>query len=882
MAKTTGRPIRRSVAALGAALLACIPATSAGPSGAPAAKAPLAAPGAAEVRTPAEFLRRQPGSAALTTPDGARLVHASGFSFDTGLARPADAAAAFLAVHGAAFGVTDRHALDLLSRVPAGPVGAVHVGRSIDGLPVFGGDLVVGVSGGAVFLVNAGDVPPAVAGSHALDPEAAAAAARAAVAGGSEPAAATVAAGWRALPGEVRAVYRVDLVTRRPFGDWRLWVDAETGAVLLREDRLRHATAPGRVFEVSPVETAASLCPIGGGGMHTACADPVSVTFEHLVAPTSLAGTQVSVWNCTGGSAPQSKAAVTTSCSAVLPVAGSFDFPVDTSYQSHTDDFAAAMAYAHLDRHVSLFKALDPALPGSAQNPPSLALNGALPALVNVMDGGQPYENAFFSPGLDAMVFGQGAQVDYAYDATVMYHEFTHGAVHAWGGFDLNIDPMGGLWEPRAVGEGTADAMAASETGRSAIGAFIGPSMAGTPVLRDMSDPAASRTCKGNGTIGRRLGFDGVLDGLDGEEHDDGEIWNGFYWEVFDGLRAGGWTGCQGACDAGPAIQYAALRLAAGTGPTYGTYWRSMRSAAAALYPQNPEVASYVECVALRRRLDQCDRTMPIHRGESRVQFVGVRYSHFQVSFTADASGTGVVAICGRQGVPATLHLRKNQPVAITALNPQTLDATIVSDFSMPVTRSCQSGQSDDLSAGAGDAGTWYLMLDAPGAFPGGNPGYEIYKVALSGTGFSVRDPTPTPGTCTPPEAPAQPLTVHPASATVAPHGSLTFTATGGSRTGYTWDLQTNASGGAIDAQSGVYTAGSATGTDLVRVTDSASATRTATVSVANQVAAAAGGGGKGGGCATGGGGAALSLLIALALLLPLRRTSARRPEPRA
>jgi uncharacterized protein (TIGR03382 family) len=879
MAKRTLRSTPGGVAALGVAFLAaCSPAALPGDSGAPAPKAPLAARGPSEVRTPAEFVRRQPGSTALTSADGARLVHASGFSFDTGLARGDDAAAAFLALQGAAFGVTERHVLDLLSQTPAGPVGAVHVGRSIDGLPVFGGDLVVGVTGGKVFLVNATDVPPAVSGSHALGPDAAAAAARAAFAGREPAGTATVAAGWKPLLGEVRAVYRVDLLTQRPFGDWRLWVDGETGAVLFREDRLRHASAPGRYYEVSPVETAAQLCPTDGTGFHTLCASPVAHTFEHLVDATGLIGTQVSVWNCKGASAPTTKAAVTTSCSAVAPVAGSFDFPVDTTYQSHTDDFAAAMAYAHLDRHVSFFKTLDPALPGSAQNPPSQALNGALPALVNVMDNAQPFDNAYFSGGLDAMVFGQGANVDYAYDATVMYHEFTHGVVNAWGDFNPNLDTRGGLWEPASVNEGTADAMAASETGRSAIGAFIGPRMANLPVLRDMSDPGAVRTCKGIGTTSTRLGFDGMLDGQDGEEHDDGEIWNGFYWEVFDGLRSGGWKACGGACDAGPAIQYAALRLAAGTEPTFATYWQSMRSAASALFPNNPEVASYVQCVAQRHGMDQCDRTVPVYAGEKRVQYVQLRWSNLQVSFTADASGTGSFGMCGKHGSAATIHLRKGQPVTLSNINFTTGDATVASDVQLTWNgRTCQSGL-DGITFDPADAGTWYMLIDSPAAFLANNPGYDIFEIALSATGVTARPAPATPATCTPP---AQSLTIYPASATVAPSGTMTFTASSPAGGPYTWSLQTNASGGSIVASTGVYTAGATLGTDVVRVTDSASATKTATVTVANPPPAASGGGGKKGGCATGGGGGTLSILLAAALLLRRRRATDRSAEVR-
>jgi predicted secreted protein len=80
--------------------------------------------------------------------------------------------------------------------------------------------------------------------------------------------------------------------------------------------------------------------------------------------------------------------------------------------------------------------------------------------------------------------------------------------------------------------------------------------------------------------------------------------------------------------------------------------------------------------------------------------------------------------------------------------------------------------------------------------------------------------------------AAATALAISPPSVTLAPSAMQTFTASGGSGTGYTWALSTNNSGGAITA-AGVYTAGTTGGvTDVVKVTDSASATATATVTV--------------------------------------------------
>jgi subtilisin family serine protease len=80
-------------------------------------------------------------------------------------------------------------------------------------------------------------------------------------------------------------------------------------------------------------------------------------------------------------------------------------------------------------------------------------------------------------------------------------------------------------------------------------------------------------------------------------------------------------------------------------------------------------------------------------------------------------------------------------------------------------------------------------------------------------------------------------LTIFPLAASVPPSRSLTFTASGGSGTGYTWSLAINASGGTMNASAGAYTSGRrGSVADLVQVVDSLgnSATRTVTVTRAN------------------------------------------------
>ena len=76
-------------------------------------------------------------------------------------------------------------------------------------------------------------------------------------------------------------------------------------------------------------------------------------------------------------------------------------------------------------------------------------------------------------------------------------------------------------------------------------------------------------------------------------------------------------------------------------------------------------------------------------------------------------------------------------------------------------------------------------------------------------------------------------LAITPSSPTVSPRGTRTFSASGGSGTGFMYALTTNGSGASIDTASGAYVAGPAGATtDVVRVTDSFGNSATATIAV--------------------------------------------------
>ena len=775
------------------------------------------------VAAPAQrFAEAHPASSTIRSADGRLLVHASGFLAANPGRTPESAARNFLSTHGGAFGVAAAQELVLRQAPAPGSVGAVRFGRTVAGLPVFGGDVVVGVDAQSrVFLVNTREVAQTPSGRHALGEAAAVGSVLSSLPGearGALPVA--VAAGWRSILGSLRAVYRVDLIVEQPSGSWRIFVDAETGRPLCRES-LRYSLAePGNVYPVSPAESSDSLCPLSGTG-HALCASPVNVTIPNLVTGTDLRGTQTTVFNCNGADFPTHLPSA--ACASVPALQGNnFNYAADAPlFTSKTDDFSAVNAYFHLDKHVSFFKTLDPTLPGG----PLFAVNGSLPAFVNAQSGGQPFDNAFYDPNIDAMVFGQGAHADFAYDATVMYHELTHAVVQAWGGFDLDIDALGSVFEGAGLNEGTADSMAVSETGRSALGAFLSATETPpAPSFRDMDDPDATRSCQGNGSRISQFGVSNVINGLVGEEHADGEIWNGFYWEIFQGLRAAGVKGCGGSCDAGPEIQYKALQLAAGpAAPTFNTYWQTFKAAAAALFPQQPFVAEYVGCVAKRRKMDRCDRNVPVYAGEAKLQLVRLRYSPFQIVIPATAATR--VIVCSDRGAPSFFYARKDQPVRLGPLAPTTGDATVMADLGPLAIQQCSSTVTPFTLP---EAGNWQVLLDLPGAFTAAGPGEELYLVAASASGIASRPAASAPPTCS-----AGPLAVIAPSTSVPPRGRLTLSAAGGSNTGFNWSFTANRSGGSIDASTGAYTAGpTGSVTDTVNVIDSAngSATRDITV----------------------------------------------------
>ena len=202
--------------------------------------------------------------------------------------------------------------------------------------------------------------------------------------------------------------------------------------------------------------------------------------------------------------------------------------PEDTS--NPDDEFAEVMMFQHVNLIHHYFK-----------NVHGLTdLDYPLQALVNVMlyfEGGlfgqqtgwNDFQNAAFIPeesfaglGLPprpggAIVFGQAGYIDFAYDASVIYHEYTHAMV---GTTRLNgqlVDKWGLDNLPGAMNEGFADYFAASMSGHPYIGTYS-LATAGQHLLRNLAEP---KVCP---------------DDLKTEIHADGKIIGSAMWTLREAL----------------------------------------------------------------------------------------------------------------------------------------------------------------------------------------------------------------------------------------------------------------------------------------------------------------------------------------------------------
>jgi hypothetical protein len=757
----------------------------------------LAAPPPADVERASEKLAARPG-ASVVRARGGGLAHLSGVAEPPAARDPEQSARRFLARHGAAFGA-EPGALETVRVLGApGQAGSAVFRRLVRGLPVFGGEVAVRWRGdGAITTVNG---PPALAGDPTGEHVVAAgdAVAAALAAAGGAPGDVAAETGWVALGEALVPVHRVAHGAGRAAA--YTFVHAGTGEVLWRAARVRSAlpwrpACPGgdgpciRAFPASPL---APPPPDGGG-------NPAADFLLQGLAPApgaKLSGERTAVYDCAGadvglgdlgtcesprpvrpGDPPTLGGQTATYAPAADGKPAGFVADPDPTQLRPDDPFAAQNAYFHIDSHSRFLDALDPL--GFGARTPAGGV-GFLPGYVNVFDGGGPLDNAFFAPGggvgSGRMVFGQGAAVDLAYDAEVLYHELTHAAIDVTAGFQGVPDQLGVDADPDAINEGSADTFAFIHLGESlrdagqdvgsasCLARYFGASL-GLECLRQARN---ERTCRGAGPNSGRN------PGRTGEVHDDGEIWAGFTWALYEEASR------QGVGLAMASALFKAL-LSAGPQPTYEGFAATVRQAIAdsALEPRPeyrlpPAAVAFADCTIAQRDLAGCaDRTVALYSRE-RAQGVvygllssgGGRSTAGQQYFVDVPCGATALRIQSGDTLGAgALYVSYGQPVGFSALPPLTparYDWILRGNHAEAVIRTdgcaecaaCE-GKRTPLGAGrwyfawTGQAGEVFhlgVSIDmADGATPPARPAFALGTCAWGGAVVPAGGSPPTP-----------------------------------------------------------------------------------------------------------------------------------------
>ena len=212
------------------------------------------------------------------------------------------------------------------------------------------------------------------------------------------------------------------------------------------------------------------------------------------------------------------------------------DFLYDWSNPNDPEDlFAEAHMFYHVMNVYRFFQELG--FDHLTQMPLRAVVNFRVPKIMEALspDGElQPFDNAFYLPAgdirdiidrpEDSIVFGQGSRVDFAYDADVIYHEFTHAVVDSTAGLEMSgLDRWGvNLWGG-TLHEGYADYFSCALTGDPQVGEYAGQGFnEDGSSIRDIS---GDHTCPAD---------------LIGEVHEDSLPWSEALWQTRNALIEAG------------------------------------------------------------------------------------------------------------------------------------------------------------------------------------------------------------------------------------------------------------------------------------------------------------------------------------------------------
>jgi len=291
---------------------------------------------------------------------------------------------------------------------------------------------------------------------------------------------------------------------------------------------------------------------------------------------------------------------------------------------SHADPFSEVHLFYHVQQIYDRFQNI--ALHINSSEPPFVTLdqvpfhsvaNFSIPDISKIFSGASdvgliPFDNAFFVPayGLipgeypeeDSIIFGQGSERDFAYDADVIYHEFTHAVI----GSTINLgsiilDQYGLTADPGAMNEGYADYFSATYVGDPQMAEFVGGAFESTggDSLRNLEN---TKKCP---------------DDVIGEVHSDSEWWSASLWKIREQYKVSD----EDHDDVDAAIFEALLQL-----PQEASYTLAANTTANVLGEWfGADAKTFATQTFTEKGLINCNRAVPIESGfkQSSAQLYG-------------------------------------------------------------------------------------------------------------------------------------------------------------------------------------------------------------------------------------------------------------------
>lgn len=482
-----------------------------------------------------------------------------------------------------------------------------------------------------------------------------------------------------------QAVWVMDVATSKPLGLWRTVQDAQSGKLLWGLSTMVEAEAMGKAYGTNP-----------------SVSKVIQVRLKGLTEAEALVGELADVKSCAFSYQSMS-------CERHATPDADGNFYYEPKEPGVDDAFSEVHAYYHVDTfHRWLASRFNFARKGEQQITVMVNLHAK-----SSSGSSQGVPNAFFGDmdgdGRGDLVFGQGYR-DFAYDADVIYHEFTHSVVDETSDLTYDLDELGFNLMPMALNEGFADLFSSIFAGDPKVGEYAG-----------------------NGGIRKLTGKASCPDDLSGESHSDGLIWGRANWALWISVADK------------ETFEEVLYKTMAGLGKNAG-----MAEAAALMMKvaqaTDPALAKEIKAEYAARGLLECSRIVPLNKEEARRGFLlglsvapglqsvpGPVQYEIQVPEYATELTVKVQGIGGHWGTSTTVgaYLREKSPVSYARPQDPVYDFVI---SNTEPTLTLKKGDKDNpLVPGA----TYYLIALNVGKYD------TQYQVSYS----VVEDPPPLPDT---------------------------------------------------------------------------------------------------------------------------------------